>query len=200
MNGVGGLREQKKARMRQQLAQAAQALFRSQGFEQTTIDEIAASAEVSRRTFFRYFKSKESVVFPDFERRLDDFHAKLSEGEDASVFQTLSRALQMIAEDYVANREEMMRQYEIVRSSSSLTAYEIEIDRRWEEAIADFLRDRMQARTAAERRMAEVLSGATFGAARAMLRNWFEGAAQEDLTAMSAQAISLLETGFGSLD
>lgn len=186
--------------MRQQLAQAAQALFRSQGFEQTTIDEIAASAEVSRRTFFRYFKSKESVVFPDFERRLDDFHAKLSEGEDASVFQTLSRALQMIAEDYVANREEMMRQYEIVRSSSSLTAYEIEIDRRWEEAIADFLRDRMQARTAAERRMAEVLSGATFGAARAMLRNWFEGAAQEDLTAMSAQAISLLETGFGSLD
>lgn len=58
-----GLRERKKRHTRDALLRAALDLFTTQGYEETTIDEIVGAVEVSQRTFFRYFAGKESVVF-----------------------------------------------------------------------------------------------------------------------------------------
>lgn len=60
-----GLREQKKRRTRQALVAAALQLFRDKGYDQTTVAEIAAAAEVSYATFFNYFAAKDEVVFAD---------------------------------------------------------------------------------------------------------------------------------------
>ncbi|MFH8575453.1 TetR family transcriptional regulator [Streptomyces zaomyceticus] len=58
-----GLRERKKQRTRDTLTRVALELFTTQGYERTTVDEIVDAVEVSQRTFFRYFSSKEEVAF-----------------------------------------------------------------------------------------------------------------------------------------
>ncbi len=62
---MAGLRERKKARTRAELQAHALRLFRDRGYADTTVDDIAAAAEVSRSTFFRYFPAKEDVVLFD---------------------------------------------------------------------------------------------------------------------------------------
>jgi AcrR family transcriptional regulator len=59
---VGGLRERKKARLRQQIIETALHLFRQRGYEKTRIDDIVQTLEISQPTFFRYFPSKEAVL------------------------------------------------------------------------------------------------------------------------------------------
>jgi AcrR family transcriptional regulator len=60
---VPGLRERKRQQTRERLTRVAMALFLDRGFEATTLDDIAAAADISRRSFFHYFGSKEDVVF-----------------------------------------------------------------------------------------------------------------------------------------
>jgi AcrR family transcriptional regulator len=60
-----GRRERKKARTRAAIRQHAMRLFREQGFQATTVEQIADAADVSQSTFFRYFPTKEAVVLQD---------------------------------------------------------------------------------------------------------------------------------------
>ena len=61
--GALGLRERKRQQTRERLTRVAMALFLARGFEATTLDDIASAADISRRSFFHYFASKEDVVF-----------------------------------------------------------------------------------------------------------------------------------------
>jgi AcrR family transcriptional regulator len=64
------LRDRKKARTRQAIIDAATDLFATRGYEETTIADIAAAADIGTRTFFSYFASKEEVLFPESDARV----------------------------------------------------------------------------------------------------------------------------------
>jgi len=66
------------ATSRDELSGLALDLFAERGFEQTTLDDLADAAGIGRRTFFRYFASKNDTVYGDFEAALDDLRARLA--------------------------------------------------------------------------------------------------------------------------
>ena len=79
---VTGLRERKKARLRQQIVETALHLFRQRGYENTRIDDIVQTLEISQPTFFRYFPSKDAVLREvgrrAFTRQAESLKAELS--------------------------------------------------------------------------------------------------------------------------
>jgi AcrR family transcriptional regulator len=81
-NKAAGLRERKKARLRQQIVETALHLFRQQGYENTRIDDIVHTLEISQPTFFRYFPSKDAVLREvgrrAFTRQAESLKAELS--------------------------------------------------------------------------------------------------------------------------
>jgi AcrR family transcriptional regulator len=66
---VLSLRDRKRERTRRALIDAAAALFERKGYNETTVAEIAAAADIGTRTFFSYFASKEDILFPDNDTR-----------------------------------------------------------------------------------------------------------------------------------
>lgn len=193
----GGLRERKKRRTRKDLQRAATWLFAERGYAETTVEDIAVAADVSRRTLFRYFPTKESLAFPDTEARIGRFRALLSlrpPGETA--FQATRRALLGMAREYVDDRESIVAQQRVIDASPTLLAAERAFDEQWEVAIAEALLARTGPRPDRER-WARVLAAATFGVVRATIREWIVGDGEGDLIETGVQTLDLLEEGFG---
>ena len=98
------LRDRKRARVRQALVDAATDLFDRDGYEQTTIADITASAEVGARTFFNYFASKEDLLFPESDARVQATLDAIAErSPDEGPAEVLLRALRGVG----ATSEEM---------------------------------------------------------------------------------------------
>lgn len=93
--------ERKRHAVRAAISEAAQELFVSQGFDVTTVDQIAAAAGMSRRTFFRYFSSKEDVLTGRFELVADDMVEALSQRPiDESIWDSLRNSFDTLLDYY----------------------------------------------------------------------------------------------------
>ena len=131
-----GLRERKKIQTRLALARAAMRLFEERGYAATTVDDIAAAANVSRRTFFRYFASKEEVFIVDPEGKLAALHVALAEGPpDEPTIAALRRGIVALVGAYfepeLIRAEARVALREPVVAAAGL-AYQV----RWEDALA----------------------------------------------------------------
>lgn len=93
------LRERKRERTRQALIDAAAELFERQGYDETTVAQIAAAAEIGTRTFFGYFAGKEDILFPDSDARARATVAAIAGRDPAEgPVDVLLRSLDTIAE------------------------------------------------------------------------------------------------------
>lgn len=194
---VTSLRERKKTRTRELLVEVATELFLEQGFDATTVDQIAARAAISPRTYFRYFPTKESVVFQGHGKRISRFRDLLAEHRKAGTpVETVWRALDELTRDFVQDREQFLTEYRIVTASPLLIARDVELDLEFEAAIAETLAGSPRARPAAQRR-ARINAGAIFGAIRAVMQEWYSNGCRIDLAALGREARQILEAGSG---
>jgi AcrR family transcriptional regulator len=192
-------REQKKADTRANILRYAHEAFRTRGFAETTIDDICDAVGISKRTYFRYFPDKEALLVPNREKRLDRFIELLKVAPvDESPFVILRRVTDLFAAEYTANRDQLLAQQGLLRSSPTLVAREREIDRDWEAVLAKMFVTRLP--EGESERRAEVLAGAVIGAVRATMRYWFERGCVDDLRVLGHTAIDELEHGFGPRD
>lgn len=94
MPSAPSLRDRKRARTRQALIDAAVDLFDRNGYEATTVADIAAAADIGTRTFFSYFASKEELLFPESDERVQAAVTAIADrGPDDGPADVLMRAL-----------------------------------------------------------------------------------------------------------
>ena len=189
-----GLRERKKVRTREAIIDAALELFEHQGFEATTVEDIAAAADISPRTFFRYFYTKLDVVMA---RNVDD--GEDIEGllaalpPDAGPIEALHQVMrQKLADKLATGDDSALREMRIVMSTPSLRNICVE---RFHDKLDD-LAALFAARMGVDERSLQpyVLAGAMSATMLAVMDRWVSEGAQAD------RLIPLLDEGFALLD
>jgi AcrR family transcriptional regulator len=191
-----GLRERKKARTRQALEDAALDLFVRNGFDHTTVEQIVEACEVSPRTFFRYFATKEEALFGDGGQKLAAFRAAL-EARPASEppLRSLRFATLTIVERYTGERARLKARNAVISATPSLRAHGAERQDDWNDAAVQLLQRRASddptAPTPLEIRLAVAASSA---ALRAALHTWLDDEST-DLRTLVDDAFDQLAAG-----
>jgi AcrR family transcriptional regulator len=194
----GGLRERKKAQVRAAIQREGQRLFSAHGFEATTVEAIAAACDVSPATVYRYFPTKEDIVFADAERQ----GARLAQliGEqpaELSPNQALYRALRGLADEYVPNRTTMRATARMLDGSISLRARKAEAQHRWEETVVAALEARPS--TAAldvDNTLLRIMTATALSSFRVATELWVADK-KKDLHTLVDLAAQRLTDGFG---
>jgi AcrR family transcriptional regulator len=187
------LRERKKAKTRKALADAATGLFAAQGFDHTTVEEIAEACDVSPRTFFRYFSSKEDVLFAAGDERLRqllDAIANQPSGE--APLRSMREAALSLVPQYMSDRAQLITRKRIIAETQSLRSRGLERQLGWEDAVTDALAQRITDSGPAgiELRLVASVTTATL---RAALHTWLE--AEGDLATLIDDAFDRLSRG-----
>lgn len=182
--------------MRDALVAAAFQLFLERGYEATTIDDIVALAGVGRRSFFRYFPSKEDVVFPDHERALADMTRFLEASADTDDPVTrVCDAARLVLTMYAENPTFSVQRYRLTKQVPGLRAYELSVVWRYERALAEYLGARYADRPDGKLR-ADVIAAAVVAAHNNGLRTWLRSGAEGDAGTAVDHALEYVRTAW----
>ncbi|MGC0365986.1 AcrR family transcriptional regulator [Rhodococcus sp. 27YEA15] len=121
------------------VASQAIRLFSENGYEATTVEQIAAAAGVSRRTFFRQFRSKEDVIFADHESLLAQA-AEFLTVDAPDPWARVCDAAGLVFDRFRQNRDLSMRRYRVVQHVPALRDRELVTGFRYERLFVDYLR------------------------------------------------------------
>lgn len=193
------LRERKKAQTRHAIEACALELFATRGYEATTIDAITSACDVSPRTFFRYFSSKDDLLHGDSDVRLHRLLQLLRERPaDESPFAALRAAVVALTALYEDDREHILLRFKVYEQNPTLLSKGLESQHAWEQAVVaalderhgaiGFLYDRLELR---------LIAAAAMAALRAAVDVWQADGGTRGLSDIVDQAFDRLGNGLG---
>jgi len=176
------------------LERTALRLFAEHGYEHTTVEQIAAAAGASRRTFFRYFDSKAGTLWREFDTEVTKLREQLAAvPDDVPVMDAVRRAVVAVNHYRAADVDELRTRMSLIGTVPELAASAAVHYDAWERAVSDFVARR---RGLPEDSLYPLAVGrATLAACRAAFDRWTANA-DADLTVYLDAALRALGTGF----
>jgi AcrR family transcriptional regulator len=198
-----GLRESKKQRTREQIASAAMGLFARRGFDGVTVAEIAEAADVSEKTVFNYFPTKEDVFFDEVPARLAALAAAVRERAPGESVVRALHAQQARSADRLSSPQ-FATFSRIIEESRALQVKELEVMVAFADTLAQTFEvelglDELDARVAANA-LVSVHWQVFRNARRSALQGRHGPAAARRLRAELDRAYALLDRGLGTLE
>jgi AcrR family transcriptional regulator len=137
------IREQTRAVVRSLLARTAVELFAAKGYDDTTLDEVAAAAGVSRRTLFNYFRNKEDLALSGLSEQGELIAARFAERPaDEDVWASLRAAFQVL-EEIEMTAERRLEMITLLFGNDTLRAGHAEKQGRWQDLLAPLIEPRL---------------------------------------------------------
>jgi mycofactocin system transcriptional regulator len=179
---------------REELEEAAFGLFATRGFEATTVDEIAAAAGIGRRTFFRYFPSKNDIPWGAFELELERMRARLRAcPPEVPLMDAIREALVDFNRVDAAQVPLHRRRMELILRVPTLFAHSTLRFTAWREVVAEFVAARTGQRTG--QLAPQAIAHAVLGVAVAAYEHWLDDPAA-DLAVLLDEAMLQLSGAF----
>lgn len=192
-----GRRERKRLQTHEALIEAAQRLFLRKGFDATTVEDITEAVDVSARTFFRHFASKEDVVFGDHTEQMTRLRAALAgRPADEPVLDAVRGALLGFADEIDAERGRIFLQTQIVAMSPALAARSVQLRDQLSGTVAEYVATRLGVDPAHDLRPS-LVGGAILGALGAAIDTWVASGGTGSIATRLRAALELLDQGFG---
>lgn len=189
---ITNLREQFKTTTRQELTRVGLELFLQQGFANTTIDQIVEPLGISKRTFFRYFATKEDMVFEWQAEMTPAFVDELnSRPRGETPFKAISETLLSLASRINTNPELGFALMRLCKETPSLAGRNMEQRMVWELALTDALIAR-EGQRGMPRLKARIIVGMAMTAWTAALDEWYLSGGKADLRPLMETAFSLV--------
>lgn len=177
-----------------ELERVAFALFESDGFEQATVERIARAAGIGRRTFFRYFESKNDVVWGAFTEQLDGMRERFrARPADEPLMESIRAVVVEFNRVEPAETDRHRRRLELILRVPALQAHSTLRYAEWRAVVADFAADRLD--TSPSALEPQTIAHAALGAALAAYDHWLERPGS-DLCATLDVALRRLAAGF----
>lgn len=179
---------------RRELELIALRLFTENGFDGTTIGQIAAEAGVSERTFYRYFAGKASVLWSEFDHEVAVIRAALaSAADDTPMMDAIRQAVVSATRHRARDVAELRTRMGLIAGTPALASSAAARYEAWERAISDFAAVRLGQR--ADSLYPLAVGRATLAACRAAYDRWC-ARADTDLTVYLDAAVTALAAGF----
>jgi AcrR family transcriptional regulator len=171
---------------RDRLAQAAFDLFNERGYERTTVDDIAGRAGLSRATFFRNYRSKEDVIFPDHDRLIEQVRDRLRSSSHATALAAVSDAVRLVLLHYLDEGDLARRRYALTSTIPALREREIVSVARYQRLFREHIADWMAEPAESAALRAELMAAAVVSAHNHVLRRWLRGDSAEPVREVDA--------------
>lgn len=188
------LRDTKMERTRELIAETALALFLERGYADTTVEQIAAAAEVGTRTVYRYYPTKEALVFGLYAKMLDTaLHELRARPDDTPAPELLRTVLDSITRSHLERPDQMLASFSLAQETRPVMAHLTHMLHDWRQELIRDIAARIGGRSA------DLVAGLAVEQTTAVFTlaflKWAESGGRTDLRKLTHTTLKLVHSG-----